>query len=153
MLAIQIDQATLEDCNTIAEFNIQLAEETESKSLDRELVRTGVLESLGNERGCQYYVARYQEKIIGQLMFTREWSDWRNGEFWWFQSVYVHPDYRRRGVFQQLSEHIQKLAQSKDDVVGLRLYVEKENEHAQSTYRQLGFEFPGYHVMEKKLER
>jgi len=153
MLDIQVDQATLEDCNTIAEFNIQLAEETESKSLDRELVRTGVLESLGNERGCQYYVARYQEKIIGQLMFTREWSDWRNGEFWWFQSVYVHPDYRRQGVFQQLSEHIQTLAQANHDVVGLRLYVEEENQHAQSTYRQLGFEFPGYHVMEKMLER
>jgi len=86
-------------------------------------------------------------------MFTREWSDWRNGEFWWFQSVYVHPDYRRQGVFQQLSEHIQTLAQANHDVVGLRLYVEEENQHAQSTYRQLGFEFPGYHVMEKMLER
>ena len=153
MLHIQIDLATLEDCNTIAEFNIRLAEETESKSLDKELVRTGVLESLGDVRGCQYYVARHQQNIIGQLMFTREWSDWRNGEFWWFQSVYVHPDYRRQGVFQQLSEHIQKLAQSNPDVVGLRLYVEEENERAQSTYRQLGFKFPGYHVMEKMLDR
>lgn len=153
MLEIQIHQATLDDCEIIAEFNIRLAEETESKSLDPELVRTGVLESLGDERGCQYYVAKHQENVIGQIMFTREWSDWRNGEFWWFQSVYVHPDYRRQGVFQQLSEHIQKLAESKPDVVGLRLYVEEENERAQSTYRQLGFQFPGYHVMEKMLDR
>jgi len=153
MLDIQIDQATLEDCGAITEFNIRLAEETESKSLNEELVLRGVRESLGDQRGCQYFVARHQENVIGQLMFTREWSDWRNGEFWWFQSVYVHPDYRRQGVFQRLSEHIQKLAQSNPDVVGLRLYVEEENEHAQSTYRQLGFQFPGYHVMEKMLER
>ncbi len=153
MLDIQIDQATLEDCNTITEFNVLLAEETESKSLDRDLVQTGVIQSLGNERGCVYYVARYQENIIGQVMYTREWSDWRNGEFWWFQSVYVHPNYRRQGVFQQLAQHIQKLAEAKPDVVGLRLYVENENEHAQATYRQLGFEVPGYHVMEKMLVR
>lgn len=153
MLDIQINQATLEDCDIITEFNIRLAEETESKSLDQELVRVGVLESLSNTRGCQYYVARYQANVIGQVMYTREWSDWRNGEFWWFQSVYVHPDFRRQGVFQRLSHHIENLAQSNSDVVGLRLYVEKENERAQSTYRELGFDLPGYHVMEKMLDR
>lgn len=153
MLDVHIDRATLEDCNTITEFNIRLAEETESKSLDRNLVRTGVLESLGDERGCVYYVARYQENVIGQVMYTREWSDWRNGEFWWFQSVYVHPDYRRQGVFQQLAQHIQKLAESSPNVVGLRLYVENENERAQATYYQLGFQLPGYRVMEKMLDR
>lgn len=153
MLEVQIDQATLEDCSVIADFNIRLAEETESKSLDAELVRKGVRESLSDRRGCQYFVARHQDRVIGQLMFTREWSDWRNGEFWWFQSVYVHPRYRRQGVFQRLSEHLQKLAQSNPDVVGLRLYVEEENKHAQSTYHRLGFQFPRYHVMEKMLER
>ncbi|MCA9013943.1 MAG: GNAT family N-acetyltransferase [Planctomycetaceae bacterium] len=153
MLEIKIEQATLDDCDIITEFNIQLAQETESKTLNKELVRTGVRESLGDTRGCRYYVARYQERVIGQVMFTREWSDWRNGEFWWFQSVYVDPEFRRQGVFQQLSAHIQSLAQSSPDVVGLRLYVEKENERAQSTYRQIGFDFPGYQVMEKMLER
>ncbi|MCA9005616.1 MAG: GNAT family N-acetyltransferase [Planctomycetaceae bacterium] len=153
MLDIQINQATLEDCDIIADFNIQLALETESKQLDRELVRTGVLESLGDVRGCQYFVARYQNQVVGQIMYTREWSDWRNGEFWWFQSVYVAPSYRRQGVFQQLSQHVQSLAESNPDVVGLRLYVESENERAQSTYRQLGFGFPGYQVMEKMLDR
>lgn len=153
MLDIQIDQATMEDCATITEFNILLAEETESKSLNRNLVQAGVIQSLGNERGCVYYVARYQGNVIGQIMYTREWSDWRNGEFWWFQSVYVHSNYRRQGVFQQLAKHIQKLAESKSDVVGLRLYVENENERAQATYRQLGFEVPGYRVMEKMLIR
>lgn len=153
MLDIKIDQATLEDCDIIADFNIQLALETESKQLDPELVRTGVLESLGDERGCQYFVARYQNTVVGQIMFTREWSDWRNGEFWWFQSVYVSPDYRRQGVFQRLSQHVQSLAESNPDVVGLRLYVELENERAQSTYQQLGFDFPGYQVMEKMLDR
>ncbi|WP_339732406.1 GNAT family N-acetyltransferase [uncultured Gimesia sp.] len=153
MLDIQIDQAALNDCDVITEFNIQLAQETESKSLNRELVRTGVVESLGDARGCRYYVARYQERVIGQVMFTREWSDWRNGEFWWFQSVYVDPAFRRQGVFQQLAAHIQSLAQSNPDVVGLRLYVETENERAQSTYRQIGFNFPGYQVMEKMLKR
>ncbi|HCO23795.1 GNAT family N-acetyltransferase [Gimesia maris] len=153
MLDIQIDQATREDCEIIADFNIQLALETESKHLDRDLVLTGVLESLGDVRGCQYFVARYQNHVVGQIMFTREWSDWRNGEFWWFQSVYVSPDYRRQGIFQQLSQHVQSLAESNPDVVGLRLYVEAENERAQSTYRQLGFKFPGYQVMEKMLDR
>lgn len=153
MLDVQIDRATLEDCDIIADFNIQLALETESKHLDRKLVRTGVLESLGDIRGCQYYVARNKDTVVGQIMFTREWSDWRNGEFWWFQSVYVSPDFRRQGVFQQLSQHVQSLAVSNPDVVGLRLYVESDNEHAQSTYRQLGFHFPGYNVMEKMLDR
>ncbi|MEQ8853277.1 GNAT family N-acetyltransferase [Gimesia sp.] len=153
MLEIQIDYATLEDCEIITHFNLELARETESKNLDQELVRTGVVESLGDSRGCQYFVARHQDTVVGQIMFTREWSDWRNGEFWWFQSVYVDPAYRRQGVFKQLSDHVEKLARSNPDVVGLRLYVEKENDRAQSTYHQLGFGFPGYQVMEKMLDR
>lgn len=153
MLEIQIEQATLDDCEIITEFNIQLALETEEKSLDRELVRTGVIQSLGDQRGCCYFVARFEGRVIGQIMYTREWSDWRNGEFWWFQSVFVDAEFRRQGVFQQLSAHIEALAESNPDVVGLRLYVEKENEKAQATYHQLGFGFPGYQVMEKMLER
>lgn len=153
MLDIQIDCATREDCEIITHFNLELARETEAKTLNTELVRTGVLESLSDSRGCQYFVARYQGTVIGQIMFTREWSDWRNGEFWWFQSVFVDPNYRRQGVFQRLSDHVEALARSNPDVVGLRLYVEKENDRAQSTYRQLGFGFPGYQVMEKMLDR
>lgn len=153
MLDIQIDYATLEDSEIITDFNLQLAEETESKKLDRDLVRTGVLESLGDSRGCQYFVARHQGTVVGQIMFTREWSDWRNGEFWWFQSVFVDPAYRRQGVFQRLSDHVESLAHANPDVVGLRLYVEHENNRALATYRQLGFNFPGYQVMEKMIER
>ena len=87
-------------------------------------------------------------RIVGSLMVTTEWSDWRNGEFWWIQSVFVQPDWRRRGIFSALYRHVEALAIEAPGVIGLRLYVERENIRAQRTYEALGMVKPNYLVME-----
>ena len=143
-----IREATLDDLETIAAFNARLAEETEDASLDRETVRRGVRALLWDRARGSYYVACSDGRIIGQIMHTREWSDWRNGDIWWIQSVYVHPDHRRLGVFRSLYGHLKALAASDPGVVGLRLYVERENQAAQATYVGLGMRETPYLVMQ-----
>ena len=149
----EIRPAAESDWETIAEFNRKLAEETEPHSLDRETVEAGVKAVLADQQKGRYFVAVLQGRIVGQLMHTREWSDWRNGEVWWLQSVYVDADLRRQGIFAALYQHLKRLAEAEPAVVGLRLYVERENERAQSTYRKLGFESAGYLVMERMFGR
>ena len=117
--------------------------------LDPVTIRAGVERVLENPREGRYFVACHGEQIVGQMMHTWEWSDWRNGQIWWLQSVFVALDFRRQGVFRMLYEHALDLAQREPDVVGLRLYVERENSRAQSTYQQLGMSDAGYLVMER----
>jgi len=148
MATIQIRSATLDDWRVIAAANAALAEETEGKRLSPEKLEPGVRAALRDEKKARYYVACSAERVIGQVMYTKEWSDWRNGEIWWLQSVYVAPDFRGRGVFRSLYEHVYQLAEADENVVGLRLYVERENARAQQTYKKLGMTAPGYHVME-----
>ena len=143
-----IRSATLDDVTTITEFNLRLAEETERVSLDRELVTQGVTALIRERSRGNYWVARSGGTIVGQLMHTREWSDWRNGDIWWIQSVYVGKDHRRRGVFTQLHSHLKALATSDPGVVGLRLYVEFDNLAARTTYERLGLNTARYQVME-----
>ena len=143
-----IRAATVDDLETIADFNARLAKETEDRSLDHETVRQGVRALLRDPTRGVYYVACADDRVIGQIMHTREWSDWRNGDIWWIQSVYVHPDHRRRGVFRSLYAHLQALAESDQRVVGLRLYVELDNQVAQATYEGLGMMAARYRVME-----
>ena len=143
----EIRVATVDDLQTIADFNVRLAEETEDTSLDRETVLQGVRTLLSDETRGSYYVA-CAGGIIGQMMHTREWSDWRNGDIWWIQSVYVQPDYRRQGVFRSLYGHLKTLAESDPDVVGLRLYVEQENQAARATYAGLGMRQVRYLFMQ-----
>ncbi|HUG92661.1 MAG TPA: GNAT family N-acetyltransferase, partial [Planctomycetaceae bacterium] len=125
--SMHVRLATAADRDTIAEFNCRLAEESEETSLDPETVREGVAALLADPAKGRYFVACAGGRIVGQLMHTWEWSDWRNGQIWWLQSVYVHPDYRRRGVFRRLFEHVLREAESDPGVVGLRLYVENGN--------------------------
>ena len=143
-----IRAATVDDLETIADFNARLAEETEDMSLDRETLRQGVRALLSDRTRGSYCVACTGGRVIGQIMHTREWSDWRNGDIWWIQSVYVHPDHRRLGVFRSLYGHLQSLAESDPGVVGLRLYVEQENQAAQATYVGLGMKHARYRVMQ-----
>ena len=143
----EIRAATIADLETIADFSVRLAEETEGTSLDRETVRQGVRTLLSDETRGTYYVA-CAGGIIGQMMHTREWSDWRNGDIWWVQSVYVHLDHRRQGVFRSLYGHLKTLAESNPGVVGLRLYVEQENHVAQATYAGLGMRPARYLFMQ-----
>lgn len=149
---IVIRKARLEDAALIAEYNAGIARETEHLELEMERLLAGVKEVLRTESHGRYYLACAGDedgKIVGQLMITYEWSDWRNGQFWWIQSVYVHADYRRRGVFRALHEHVRNAAQADEGVCGLRLYVERENERAQKTYQDLGMSETAYQVYEE----
>lgn len=151
---ITIRPACLEDSPILAEFNQKLAAESENKELDPDTIAAGVSALLGDEAKGRYLVACLEGgEIIGQLMHTREWSDWRNGEIWWLQSVYVVASFRRRGVFRRLHEELEAMAQrAVPRVVGLRLYVERDNEVAQNVYRRRLLNDAGYFVMEKWFE-
>ncbi len=152
MPSFEIRPAQPDDWETIAESNCRLAEETEDKRLDPATISAGVKAVLADSTKGRYFVACYQDQLVGQLMHTREYSDWRNGHIWWLQSVYVHPEFRRQGVFRLLYDRLRSEAASAPDVVGLRLYVETENDRAQETYLNLGMKQGGYHVMEHLFE-
>ncbi len=148
---IEVRRARLEDSKTIAEFNSRLAWETEETRLDRQTIHAGVVSLLEDPRKGRYFVACVEDAVIGQIMHTWEWSDWRNGEIWWLQSVYVLPEFRKRGVFRQLYQHVLDEAEQDPQVVGIRLYVESENQPAQGTYNRLGMNDTGYIVFERLL--
>ncbi len=139
------------DIDTLADFNCRLAWETENRALDPETVRRGVTRSLQLSPEVRYFVAEADSAIVGQLMLTREWSDWRDGWMVWLQSVYVCSDWRGRGVFRTLLNHAVAMVTAEDRVVNLRLYVEHHNDVAKNTYRTLGFSDAGYEVMEMPL--
>lgn len=136
------------DAAVIVGFNVKMAMETEGRPLDPALIGPGVRAVLDDPRKGRYWVAESGGEVVGQLMVTYEWSDWRNGVFWWIQSVYIRTDSRRKGIFSALHRHVEKLARSTQDVCGVRLYVEHENRRAQKTYAALGMSSPGYEVME-----
>lgn len=148
-MSITLRQAVLADAAVIVEFNRLLAEESEGKALDVAVLSAGVAAGLADPRKSLYFVAEEDGLALGQIMFTTEWSDWRNGWFWWIQSVYVRPEARRRGVFRALFEHVRQAALTQGDAIGLRLYVERENHVAQQTYRNLGMDAAGYLVFER----
>jgi len=145
---LHIREASPDDASTIAEFNSRLASETEGRPLDPELINPGVAAVVADSGKGRYWVADVDGSVVGQLLVTYEWSDWRNGMLWWIQSVYVQKDYRRKGVFSALYRHVESLARQDPEVCGLRLYVEKDNKRAQETYLKLGMVLPGYQVME-----
>jgi len=147
-MSISIRAAHQGDADTIARGNIAMALETEHKRLDEGRARAGVLSVFEDASRGQYFVAERDGRVVGQLMITYEWSDWRNGVFWWIQSVYVDPPARRVGVFRALYAHVERLAKDDPGVCGIRLYVERENHRAQLTYRHCGMEDAGYVVME-----
>ena len=150
---LNIRDANSGDQNCIADFNSQIAVETEGRELDQAIVGPGVERLLADSSMGRYWIAEKDGRIVGQIMVTYEWSDWRNGRLWWIQSVYVHADYRRQGVYTALYRHVESLARSEPDVTGLRLYVENDNKRAQRTYESLGMVDPGYKVMESIFER
>ncbi len=143
-----VRDATLDDLDTIIAFNCGLAEESEGCSLDRTILRRGVTRALEDPRRCRYFVAEEGGEVIGQAMVTYEWSDWRDGVQWWFQSVYVKQERRRRGVFRALYDHVARAGKNDHDVRGLRLYVERRNAGAIKTYERLGMHASGHLVYE-----
>ncbi len=152
LLPVRIREARSTDARRIAEYNRCLAEETERKQLDAPTVLAGVQALLDAPAHGRYYVADIDDELVGQLLLTYEWSDWRNGRFWWIQSVYVAPSHRRQGIFSALYGHVKTLANQDPSVCGLRLYVEAHNAGALETYRALGMSPTGYHVLEIELD-
>jgi ribosomal protein S18 acetylase RimI-like enzyme len=137
------------DAPTIVDFNRLLALETEHKQLDPAVLEAGVTAVLADPSRGRYFVAEEDGLILGQLMVTTEWSDWRNGWIWWIQSVYVRHTARRRGIFRSLYRHVHETAQADPAVIGLRLYVERDNARAQQTYQSMGMEATSYFVFER----
>jgi GNAT superfamily N-acetyltransferase len=147
-MPLVIRPAVVADAPIVTAYNALLALESEHKKLDPEVLAPGVLAALRDPERARYFVAEDEGAVVGQIMLTREWSDWRNGWIWWIQSVYVRSDRRRHGVFRALYEHVRKTARS-EGVVGLRLYVEQENHAAQEVYKRLGMQRSGYLVLEE----
>lgn len=153
MTPFAIRDAGLDDLDVVIEYNAALARETEGKELPAETLRRGVATALAEPERLRYWVAEalnegQGSRVIGQVATTREWSDWRDGWIWWFQSVYVHPDHRGQGIFRALYAHVREIAWKNPDVIGLRLYVEVNNDRAQAVYRSLGMKPGGYDVYE-----
>lgn len=149
--AITVRAARRGDIDTIVAFNAAMALETESKKLPHEMLRAGVTAVFDEPRRGFYRVAEVAGEMAGCLMITFEWSDWRNGDWWWLQSVYVKTAFRRHGVFRAMYDDIETAAKASSNVVGVRLYVEKENRRAQSTYTSLGMIEEDYFVFRKTL--
>lgn len=140
------------DADAIVAFNAAMARETEGRELDEQRLARGVRRVIEDARHGFYLVATDEGgRMVGQLMITHEWSDWRDSVFWWIQSVYVHPDHRRQGVYRALHALAEKLAR-KAGACGLRLYVERENVAAQATYRRLGMARTRYEMFEVELD-
>jgi ribosomal protein S18 acetylase RimI-like enzyme len=116
--------------------------------LSPEVINRGVETLLADQSKGRYWVAQADSRVVGQIMVTYEWSDWRNGMIWWIQSVYVHGDYRRSGVFSALYRHVESLARRDPQVSGIRLYVERDNARARRTYESLGMDMTDYRVMQ-----
>ncbi|MBC3764420.1 GNAT family N-acetyltransferase [Neptunicella marina] len=145
-----IRRATPDDINALVNFNQAMAHETEGKVLDKDTLTQGVARLINQPEYGFYLVAETDGEIAAGLMVTYEWSDWRNGLFWWIQSVYVMPDFRRQGLYTALYNEVKALAEKQTGVCGFRLYVEKENIAAQKTYQALGMQECEYFMYQNK---
>ena len=150
MSDLLVREATVADAATIAVFNLRMAWETERLRLDPTRVERGVRGVFAVAARGTYFVAEVGGRVVGCLLVTHEWSDWRDGDMWWIQSVYVHDDARRRGVFKAMHAHVRAKA-ADAGVVALRLYVERHNERAKATYAALGMTLADYDVMHETL--
>ena len=148
MIETTVRPATRDDLATLVAYNRGLARETEGRELDAATLAAGVRALLEDPRKGFYLVAERAGRVVGQLMVTYEWSDWRNGTFWWIQSVYVALDARRTGVYRALYDAVITAARAAGDVCGVRLYVEKANGPARQTYRALGMAAAVYDLYE-----
>jgi len=144
---ITVRKAKTGDAASIINFQQKMAWETEQIALDQETITGGVEAVFSNEALGQYWVAEEEDKVVASLLITYEWSDWRNANVWWFQSVYVLPDYRRAGIFRSMYSAVRSEAE-KAGAAGLRLYVEINNRNARKTYESLGMKSDHYTMYE-----
>ena len=146
-MGLHIRPATPADEDAVVRFNQLLAAESEGKTLDEPTLRAGVRAGLADRHKGFYTLAELGGEVVGQVLVTFEWSDWRNGWYWWVQSVYVAAGARRAGVFRALFKHLKAAATADPTVIGLRLYVERENHRAQAVYAAMGMTEEGYDLM------
>ncbi|MEO5561259.1 MAG: GNAT family N-acetyltransferase [Dokdonella sp.] len=146
---LSIRDATKADLAFLVDSNAAMALETEGKNLDRAVLERGVSAVFERPGRGFYLIAEHESRSVGCLLITYEWSDWRNGDWWWLQSVYVTADARRGGVFRALHAEVDRRARAASNVVGLRLYVESENRRAQQTYVALGMHEAHYVLFER----
>jgi ribosomal protein S18 acetylase RimI-like enzyme len=139
------------DTEALIVFNQAMALETEGKKLDTEILSAGVSAVFVDEKKGFYVVAESENKIVGGLMITFEWSDWRNAWFWWIQSVYILPESRGRKIYSMLYDFVKERAAAQGNVCGFRLYVETENSHAQAVYEKVGMESSHYLMYEQPV--
>ena len=144
----KIRLAKIDDSHTIAGFQLKMAIETENLKLDSETVQKGVKAVFEKPELGQYFVAENDGKIIASMLTTFEWSDWRNAQVWWLQSVYVLPEFRQQGIFTKMYEFVKILADMNENVGGIRLYVDKTNVRAQQVYKAVGMNGEHYQVFE-----
>lgn len=149
---LNVRLAKPEDAATIESFSAAMALETEGRCLDLDRLHLGTTALIENPAQGFFIVAEQGQgdnrQLLGQLMVTYEWSDWRNGAFWWIQSVYVAPAWRCQGVFRRMHESVLAAARTRPNVCGVRLYVEKRNNTAQEVYRKVGLTPSSYAMFE-----
>jgi GNAT superfamily N-acetyltransferase len=145
---IDYREGTPSDVSVIVDFQVAMALETEELELDRDVCMRGVQGVFDDPSRGRYFLAESDGTVVASLMITYEWSDWRNGNVWWIQSVYVVPAFRGQRVYAGLYSHVQQLVQSDDSVRGIRLYVDRRNVSAQQVYTRLGMNGEHYQVFE-----
>ena len=153
MSTIKVRSATSSDVDFIVDANLRMAKETENLDLDPEVLRKGVVYLMSHAGEGQYLVAAQNSQLCGTLMLTYEFSDWRNGRFWWIQSVYVPQPFRRQGVYRAMHHAVRELARQDSQACGLRLYVEQANRGAQQTYATIGMSQTHYKMFEEEFDR
>ena len=147
---INISVGTAADIGLIAQFQVDMALESEGTILDHERVLKGVTAAMEDQYKGTYIVAKAGDKAVGSLMLTREWSDWTNRWYWWIQSVYVTPDYRGKGVYRAMYDKVKELAKE-NGITQIRLYVDKTNYRAQQVYQKLGMSETHYLMYEEEI--
>jgi len=151
--SIRVRRAITTDIGTIVDFNAAMARETENIILPRQRLTDGVTSVFEDSTKGFYVVAESDGAVVGQMMITYEWSDWRNSVFWWIQSVYVLSSHRRIGVFRSLFEYVKRLAERAPDICGLRLYVASDNQSAQQVYQSLNMKKSHYELYEMSFDQ
>ena len=149
MPSLHFRKSAIGDSDTITDFQVAMAFETEAIALDRDACRRGVLKVFQTQPAFgKYHVCEIDGEVVASMLVLSEWSDWRNGEVWWIHSVYVKPEHRRRKIFSRMYSYLKDLMQNDESVRGLRLYVEKHNETAQKVYAHLGMSKDRYDLYE-----
>ena len=147
-MEITVREAGVTDAGPIIEFQQAMARETELLDLDAPVLTRGVHAVFDDPSRGRYFVAEAEGEVVASLLITYEWSDWRNGNVWWIQSVYVRPAFRRRGVYARMYEHVKAIAGRDANIRGIRLYVDRRNTPAQDVYRRCGMNGEHYLVFE-----